>query len=57
MSTDVPIDVRTKDIAVATSLLFDLEESQRRLANSLDQQRQRITELRDVLNEWRTRRI
>ena len=57
MSTDVPIDVRTKDIAVATSLLFDLEESQRRLANSLERQRQRITELRDVLNEWRTRRI
>lgn len=51
--TDAPIEM--SDIAVATGLLFDLEESQRRLANSLDRQRQRIAELREVLDEWRTR--
>jgi hypothetical protein len=57
MSTDWPVDIRSTDLGVATELLADLEESQRRLTNSLERQRQRITELRDVLNEWRTRRI
>ncbi|WP_319798771.1 hypothetical protein [Nitrobacter sp.] len=57
MSTDVPLDLRSTDVAVATAILFDLEESQKRLANSLDVQRQRIKELREVLDEWRTRCI
>jgi hypothetical protein len=55
--SDFPIDIRSTDIAVATSLLFELEESQRRLTNSLERQRQRIKELREVLDEWRTRKI
>jgi hypothetical protein len=55
--SDVPIDLRSSDVAVVTSLLFDLEDSHRKLTNSLERQRQRITELREVLNEWRERRV
>jgi hypothetical protein len=55
--TDVPLDIRSTDIAVATSLLFDLEDSHRKLTTSVERQRQRIDELREVLDEWRTRRI
>lgn len=55
--SDVPLDLRTTDVAVATAILFDLEESQKRLTSSLERQRQRITELREVLDEWRTRHV
>jgi hypothetical protein len=55
--SDIPLDLRTTDVAVATALLFDLEDSQKHLTNSLERQRQRIKELREVLDEWRTRRV
>lgn len=57
MSVDYAIDIRSTDIAVATELLRELEESQRRMTNSLERQRQRIDELRGVLDEWRKRRV
>jgi hypothetical protein len=55
--SDVPLDLRTTDLGVVTAIIFDLEESQKRLTNSLEQQRQRITELREVLDEWRKRLV
>ncbi|WP_438277981.1 hypothetical protein [Nitrobacter sp.] len=55
--SDIPLDLRTTDVAVVTAILFELEESQQRITNSLEQQRQRITELREVLDEWRTRHV
>lgn len=53
---DAPADVRRSDIAVATSLLFEMEESQKRLARSVEVHSQKLGELREVLDEWRTRR-
>lgn len=53
--SDAPIEM--SDIAVATDLLIELETDHRWLTNAVARQRQRIAELREVLDEWRTRRV
>ncbi|WP_439925426.1 hypothetical protein [Nitrobacter sp. JJSN] len=57
MSVDYPIDVRTKDIAVASEIVAELEHNAGRLVAQLERQRRDIADLKDTLAEWRTRRV
>jgi hypothetical protein len=53
MSLDEPLNLRKADLAVVTGIVFDLEDTQKRLMRSLAMHEKRIADLRAVIEEWR----
>lgn len=52
---DVPVGIHTKDLAVVSEIIAELDHNSKRLAEYLERQRRDIADLKACVAEWRDR--